>query len=160
MIISFILWALGLLLIFLEFFVPGAILGILGGILITASFFFFASRSDSLMITLIYFICVAASIGYLIKFALWFIQSRISNKGITSKANQEGFIASKYDKNAIGKKGVVLSDLKPGGYILIDGKQHQAISQTGYIEKGQDVVVLGGEEESLLVKPVNKEIST
>ena len=30
----FLLWALGLLLIFLEFFMPGAILGIAGGVLL------------------------------------------------------------------------------------------------------------------------------
>lgn len=65
---------------------------------------------------------------------------------------QEGFQASEYDKTAIGKTGVVLADLKPGGYILVDDKKHQAISLSGYIAKGEEVSVIGGQEESLIVK--------
>ena len=61
---------------------------------------------------------------------------------------------SKFEKHAIGKIGIVLTDLKPGGFILIEGKQHQAISQSGYITKGEEVIVVSGQEESLLVKKV------
>ncbi|WP_052236405.1 NfeD family protein [Candidatus Protochlamydia amoebophila] len=68
------------------------------------------------------------------------------------KKDQKGFQASEYDRNAIGKLGMVLTDLKPGGYILIEGKQHQAISLTGYISKGEEVIVVSGQEESLIVK--------
>jgi membrane-bound ClpP family serine protease len=63
-----------------------------------------------------------------------------------------GYVASQFDKSAIGKEAIVLSDLKPGGYILIDGQKLQAISNEGYIPQGCHVEVIGGQEESLMVK--------
>jgi membrane-bound ClpP family serine protease len=158
--IPFILWALGLLLILFEFYLPGAVLGIGGGILIAFSIFLFASQSESPLFVVFYVIGVVLSIGFLIKFAMWRIRTQKPEKSIYSDASQDGFFASKFDKSAIGKTGIVLSDLKPGGYILIEGKQHQALSQTGYITKGAEVLVLSGQEESLLVKPIKKEQST
>jgi membrane-bound ClpP family serine protease len=100
-------------------------------------------------------------VGLLIKFALWRIRSAPQNRSIYSDNYQKkDYVASTFDTSAIGKTGVVLSDLKPGGYILIDGKQHQAISQTSYVTKGSTVLVLYGEGESLIVKPIQKEQST
>ncbi len=46
----------------------------------------------------------------------------------------------------------MLSDLKPGGYIAIEGQQHQADFISGYIPQGDEIVVVAGEGESLLVK--------
>ncbi len=153
----YILLALGLLLILIEFYVPGAIMGVSGGILIAISIYQFAMQSESMVAVFFYLIAVAISVGLLIKFALWRIKTAKPDRSIYSNADQRGFVASTYDHTAIGKTGIVLSDLKPGGYILIDNTQHQAISQTGYITKGFKVIVLGGQEESLIVKSVKKE---
>ena|ERR1700722_5922231 len=153
-IMPFILWGVGLLLIFLEFYLPGAVLGISGGLLVLSSIVLFAYENGSPLVVLLYVFCTAISIGVLIKFSIWRIRSTKPDYSIYSDANQEGYVASKFDKTKIGKIGIVLSDLKPGGYILIEGKQYQAISQTGYVIKGSSVQVLGGQEESLLVKPI------
>jgi membrane-bound ClpP family serine protease len=153
----FILLALGLVLILIEFYVPGAIMGIAGGILIAVSIYMFASQAQYSWEVVIYVVAVAISIGYLIKFAIWRIKTAKPERSIYSNKDQEGFVASRYDQTAIGKRGTVLSDLKPGGYILIDGKQHQAISLTGYIPKSSEVLVIDGQEESLIVKLVKKE---
>jgi membrane-bound ClpP family serine protease len=150
----FLLWGVGLLLIFLEFYLPGAVLGVSGGLLILSGVVLFAYETGSPLATILYVISAITSIGALIKFSLWRIRSTKPDYSIYSDANQEGYVASKFDKTKIGKVGIVLSDLKPGGYILIEGKQYQAISQTGYIVKGSSVKVLGGQEESLLVKPM------
>jgi len=142
--------------IFIEFFVPGAIMGTLGGLFVLASLIFFAMESDSLLATLVYFLVVCISLGLLFKFALWRIRRASPSFSIYSDASQKGFQASTFDEAAIGKVGTVLSDLKPGGYITIDGQQHQAISQSGYITKGSQVEVIGGQEESLIVKNYSK----
>lgn len=149
---SFICLAIGLLLIFIEFFVPGAIMGTLGGVFVLASLILFATESNSLLAILVYFLGVCISLGLLFKFALWRIRHASPNFSIYSDASQSGFQASTFDEAAIGKVGTVLSDLKPGGYVLIDGQQHQAISQSGYIAKGSQIEVVGGQEESLIVK--------
>ena len=45
-----------------------------------------------------------------------------------------------------------MSDLKPAGYILVDEQIHPAISQSGYINKGEEVQIIAGEEQTLKVK--------
>lgn len=156
MLYSILLWILGLLLIFIEFYVPGAIMAIAGTVLIIFSVFQFSTASGSAIASILYIVAVLASIALTIKFALWRIKNAKPQYSIYSNSDQEGYFASSYDKSAIGKTGTVLSDLKPGGYIKVEGKQHQAISQSGYINRGEEVLVIGGQEESLIVKPVKK----
>lgn len=151
--IPFILLFLGLLLILIEFYIPGMIIGIIGSLLVLASIFVFISQTTSLIGSIIFIVGATISIILIIRFALWRIVHAKPEYSIYSNHDQEGYQASEYDKTAIGKKGTVLSDLKPGGYILIDGKQHQAISMTGYLSKGSEVIVVSGQEESLIVKP-------
>ncbi|MBA2728396.1 MAG: serine protease [Parachlamydiaceae bacterium] len=150
----FILLVIGLLLVFLEFFVPGAVFGILGGIAIAASLVFFAMENHSPWEVLLYFTTVVVLLVYLVKFALWRIRKTNSKHSLYSDADQEGFVASSFDHSAIGKHGTVLTDLKPGGYILVGDKKYQAISLSGYLSRGSEVEVIDGQEESLLVKPI------
>lgn len=149
---SLIFLALGLLLILMEFFVPGAVLGIMGGMLVIASIILFAMETNSPWWVVLYLIGITAAITYLVKFALWRIRTAKPGRSIYLSGDQEGFTASSFDASAIGKTGTVVTDLKPGGHILVDGKRQQAISQSGYITKGSEVVVVGGQEESLIVK--------
>ncbi|MBA3721697.1 MAG: NfeD family protein [Parachlamydiaceae bacterium] len=155
--ISFLLLFIGLLLILIEFYIPGAIIGIIGSFFVLASIIVFVSQSASILEIILFVVGVVISLLCIVRFALWRIVKAKPGYSIYSDGNQEGFQASRYDAAAIGKKGIVLSDLKPGGYILIDGQQHQAISQAGYISKGSEVIVLSGQEESLIVKQSKKE---
>lgn len=147
----FVLLGIGLFLIFLEFYLPGAIMGICGTLLVLMSIFLFASTTDSSILTLVYVVGSGVCVGLLIKFAIWRIKHAKPDFSIYSDSSQKDYVASTYDKSAIGKKGVVLSDLKPGGYIVIDGKQHQAISLSGYLSRGTEVTILSGDGESLQV---------
>lgn len=153
----FIFLALGLLLILMEFYLPGAVMGIAGGILVITSIVLFAKQTSSILLVLLYILGTIIAIALLVKFALWKIKSAKPSRSIYLKSDQAGFQASSYDESAIGKKGVVLTDLKPGGHILIEGKRLQALSQGGYITKGTEVIVVGGQEESLIVKQIKKD---
>lgn len=155
--ISFLLVFLGLILILVEFYIPGAVMGILGGISILTGIILFASQTSSLTAIILFVIGSAVAVGLLIRFAIWRIVHAKPQYSIYSDQDQEGYQASSYDKNAIGKMGVVITDLKPGGYILVDGHKHAAISLGGYIVKGDQVDVVGGQEESLMVKLSKKE---
>lgn len=155
--IPFLLVLLGLVLILLEFFIPGAILGILGGISILVGILLFASQTSSVLAIILFLAGSAAAVILLIRFAMWRIVRSKGSNTIYSEHDQEGFQASSYDPSAIGKTGTVLADLKPGGFILVEGRQHPAISVSGYILKGEIVSVIGGEEQSLIVKSSKKE---
>ncbi|KAF3362007.1 Uncharacterized protein PHSC3_001318 [Chlamydiales bacterium STE3] len=151
----FVLLAIGLVLVLLEFYLPGAVMGTAGALLILASLFLAVVQFQTSFSIILFFLLAAVAVIAVIKYALWKIPR---SNTIYSEADQQGYVASTYDVSAIGKKGIVFSDLKPGGYILIDGKQEQAISESGYLSQGEEVVIVRGEGDSLIVMKA-KEIS-
>ncbi len=150
--LPFILLAVGLLLIFLEFFLPGGIMGSIGALVVLASIVLFAMGTDSALLVIVFTTGSILAVVLLFRFALWRIKQGAPGERLYSDDAQEGFIATSFDKTAIGKIGVVASDLKPGGQVVIEEKKHSAISLSGYITKGNKVKVVGGEGESLTVK--------
>lgn len=146
-----VLLVIGLLMVYLEFFLPGAILGTIGGILLLASVVLFFQESHSPLFAVLYLIAVLGSLAAVIKYALWKISQSKSKSGFYSRDAQVGYYASTFDPEMIGKEGIVITDLKPGGYILVEGKQVSAISESGYIGTGEKVRVLQGEGDSLIV---------
>ena len=152
--IPFILLFIGLILIFLEFFLPGGIMAAIAGILLLASIVFFAIES-SFLATILYIVGIALVIGVLIKFTLWRLKKG-KFKGIFLNSEQSGYVASEFSKELIGKKGEAVSDLKPAGHILVEGKRYQAVSKMGYIDKGSPIEVIGGEGAHLIVKKIEE----
>lgn len=53
----------------------------------------------------------------------------------------------------VGKEGFCTNDLKPSGYVEIEGKEWEAKSMDGYIQKGTRIRVVGKESWQLLVEP-------
>lgn len=155
MILSYVLLAIGLGLIFLEFFLPGAILGITGGILILISVVLFAIYIKSAIWTIVYIAIAIILVVTLMKITVWRIRKSKPGGGIYLNHDQEGYVASNYQKELIGKIGMTVSDLKPSGHVLIDGQMHQALSKVGYIEKNEQITVVGGEGAHLIVMHIN-----
>ncbi|NGX51013.1 MAG: hypothetical protein K1060chlam2_00870 [Chlamydiae bacterium] len=142
MIVAIGLGIIGLLLIYFEFFVPGGILGILGGILLLTGLGLFIWEQTHIYMIFIYFLVFAFLLVFTIRFALWKLKQKPS---FFASDEQSGYVASTYDEKLIGKSGKALSNLKPSGHIEIDGKQYQALSESSYIKKGESVKVIGGE---------------
>jgi membrane-bound serine protease (ClpP class) len=152
MISAIILLLIGFGLIFIEFYLPGGIMGIIGGVVIAWAIIVFANASESPIATFAFVIASIVAFILMIKYILWKIPHTKSKYSIYSADNQEGYYASKKLPNVIGRTATALTDLRPGGYIDIDGQRIQAISQYGYIDKGSEVEVIAQTEESLIVK--------
>ena len=133
---------LGALSIFLEFFLPGGILAIVGALLLFASATLFFVEGGSLIWGIIYFLFCASLAVFACSYALSRLR-KSKNSDFCLKEDQEGFFASEIDSSFIGKEGVAATDLKPSGHVLIEGSKMQAISQSGYINKGDPIVVVG-----------------
>ncbi len=148
----YLLLFLGLTMIFIEFFVPGGVLGAAGGVVLLLSIIAFWSAGYSPLATLVYFFVVITLLITLIRFALWRINRTGSKNSILLRDDQSGYVASTYDLEMVGKEGVCGTDLKPAGKILIEGVEYQAVSEMGYIKKGTEILVLRGEGAHLIVK--------
>lgn len=146
-----------LLLIWLEFYLPGGVMGIAGAVIFITSIVLFALESPSPLYTILFTLFAFAALGTLVKWTLNRIQKSSSKQTLYSDADQEGYTASSYDSSLIGKEGVASTDLKPTGHARFEGKSHHVIAQSGYIEKGTRVIVLKGQGSSLIVKELSQE---
>ena len=55
----------------------------------------------------------------------------------------------------VGKKGIVVADLKPQGIIEVDGTRQQAQLVAGYAQKGETVEIFHHEGGRLYCKKAN-----
>lgn len=141
----------GLFLIFLEFFLPGAIMAIGGSILLVASLFVYYMTYPIDLYFFLYFASLTTALYFVIRLGIW--QIRSCKKTMYLDTDQEGYQACLYPKDLIGKEGIALNDLKPSGHVSIDEKPFQALAKTGFIEKGIEVKVIGGQGSHLIVQP-------
>jgi membrane-bound serine protease (ClpP class) len=140
----------GLLLIFLEFFLPGAIMAIGGALLLMASLGVFHLTFPSGSSLFIYFLALMGAVYFVIQIGIWRV--RAAKKTIYLDTDQEGYQACLYPKELIGKIGVSANDLRPSGHIIIDDRSFHAMAKTGFIEKGTPIEVLGGQGAHLIVQ--------
>ena len=146
-------FALGLLLLFFEVFVPGAILGIIGGVfmLIGCGLAFSAHGVEGGVVA----VAVAAlSLGGTFYFELrvlprtrWgrkmFLESAVRGASQPPPAQAD---------EVVGQTGEALTTLAPSGLVLVAGRRYEAASQSGLLVKGTPVKVVGLDAFRLTVK--------
>lgn len=137
----------GLFLIYLEFFLPGAVMAIGGSVLLLASIFVFHMEKPSLTLLILYLMSLSSAVFALAKFAMWRVRATA-----VLQTDQEGYQACLYSVEVIGKTGTATTDLKPSGNISVDGQSYQALAQNGFIDQGSEIVVVGGQGSHLIVQ--------
>ena len=88
---------------------------------------------------------VIAGLGFGVGFIIY-LSSRIGKKGAFKKvallANQEGYYSVPMEPDAlVGKIGTAATVLRPSGKVIVDGEYYDAVSEKGFINKGDEVVV-------------------
>jgi membrane-bound serine protease (ClpP class) len=151
MAIILLLFIAGLILIFLEFFLPGAVLAILGMIsLLTSCVLSFMSYPP--LWGILYLFLILLCVFCTCKLAVWKIKRSKSQGDFYHGQDQEGYAACVFDLHLVGKQGTVSTELKPAGHILIEGQLYQALSETGFLAKGTVVKIVGGKGSHLIVR--------
>ena len=140
---------LGLVLIYLEFFVPGGILGALGGIAFVISIVLFVWEAGKLWSSVLFIAVMILLLILTIRLALWKIKQKPE---MFAQDEQSGYVASSFDKALVGKEGEALTNLKPSGHVMIEGNRHQAVSESSYIKKGESIKIIGGEGARLICR--------
>jgi membrane-bound ClpP family serine protease len=140
----------GLFLIYLEFFLPGAVMAIGGSILLLSSVCVFHMEKPHMMVLVLYLLALVSAVYTIARFAMWQIRNS-GDAGVMLATDQEGYQASLYSKEMIGKSAVVSTDLRPSGHISIDGILYQALSEGEYVDKETNVIVIGGQGSHLIV---------
>ena len=148
------IFVVGLILIVFEIFVvPGfGVTGISGIFLVVAGLFLAligninfdfkgipTYQFNQAVLTLI------AGLGFGVGFIIY-LSSRIGKKGAFRKvallADQEGYYSVPMEPDGlVGKTGIAATVLRPSGKVIVDSEYYDAVSDKGFINKGDEVVV-------------------
>lgn len=147
------LFTIGLILLAAEVLVPGGILGIAGGLaLFVGCIVSFTSLGATGGLIAVVIAVLAAFVVFYIQFKIlpktrvgkrFFLKREIT---ATSTALQDNA------RDLIGKAALSATVLSPSGYVTIDGKRYEAVSQSGQIAPGTELEVIDANHFQLIVK--------
>jgi membrane-bound ClpP family serine protease len=146
------LFLLGVLLLAGEVFVPGAVLGVIGGLAMLVgcvlSFQQFGA-GGGLVATGI----AVALLGAMLYIELiWLPHSRFGKNLVVQSASDATSQPPLAQLEAVqGKAAEAITTLAPSGYVLVDGRRYEAFCQSGHVAKGAALRVTGLDNFRLIV---------
>lgn len=142
----------GIMLIGAEIFVPGGILGTLGTLAllgaIAAGYRLWGATTGSLVALLIILLLGTAIIVWLNLFPHTPIGKALTISSNLSNAHN----ADETLPALLGKSGTAVSDLRPGGIAVIEGRRIDVVSEGGMIDRQKPVRVVKVEGNKVVVR--------
>lgn len=141
---------IGFLMIAAEVFVPGMILGLLGGLCwlaaIAWSYAEYGLAVGTMVLAGVSIIGTLAFVGYMAAFPKTFLGRQIINK------DAQNTPANIPETELLGMTGEALTMLRPAGTARFDGKRHDVLAESSFIEAGSRIVVIRVEGNHLVVR--------
>ncbi|MCI3983949.1 nodulation protein NfeD [Bacillus vallismortis] len=149
------LFAGGVILILLEIFLPGGIIGLLGLGAIVASLFLAAGSFTVMAISLLIasavsitaFILLTRVLGKRMKFFKKFVLNDSTN-------TESGYVSNQTRTDLIGKVGITYTQLRPAGTVNIDDERLDVVSEGSFTEKDKKVKVVKVEGSRIVVREI------
>ncbi len=145
------LFALGLLLMLAEMFVPGGVLGLAGAVCVVVSIVYAFGQSTAMGITML----AAAAVLIPTGFALFvkFAPSMPFLKGMfLTDSQKEATISDGSERELVGKEGTALTDLHPVGQAEVAGRRMDVVTSGELIEKGTRIEVIEATGNRVVVR--------
>ena len=156
---TLLLFIAGLALVIAEFFVPGGIVGILGGVLILLSLLL-AGANMSQMIMAIFIALVVAIIGMVILMKFFGKKMNVFNRLVLKDATttEEGYVSNINRTDLLGKVGKTITPLRPAGTMQLGSERIDIVSEGSYIDAGKYVEIIKVEGSRIVVRQTEKEM--
>lgn len=141
-----------LVLVFFEIILPGGILGVLAALCVLAATWFGYDAYGAMGGVVVFFgtlfaIAVLAFVEFKLMAKTSYGQKFFLKSSI--EGHTRGAVA---EDSVIGKEGMTLTRLNPSGKVAIDGKNYEAASQDGYVERDQPIAVIAQDNFKLIIK--------
>jgi len=149
------LFVAGILLIFLEFFLPGAVAGTLGVAALILSLFI--AGEDALQIGVSIFIAIMISIFvFFMMIKIFGRKLVLFNKMVLfdTARKEDGYVSNINRTDLLGKVGTALTILRPAGTIIIHNERIDVVSEGDFIEQNAKVKVIKVEGARIVVREV------
>ena len=144
--------AAALILVFFEVLLPGGVLGVLSALCLLAASWISYDTYGLLAGAAVFFGTI------LLMVVLVFVEFKLLGKTSFGqqfflKSSIEGHTrAAVAEDSVIGMQGMTLTRLNPSGKIAVGGKNYEAYSQDGYIERDQVIAVVAQDNFKLIIK--------
>lgn len=156
MMLAVALLIIGIAVILLEFFIPSfGLIGVIGAASVVGSIVLAYRVSSTAGSIFLIAALITVPVLMMLFFKL-FPRTFFGRKLILGRRfhKEDGFTSyspEKY-KELKGCSGTALTDLRPSGMILVDGKKLSAVSSGEYIEKGRPVAVIKTEGSRIVIR--------
>src|SRR5699024_2067737 len=153
---AIVLLAVGIILIILEFFVAGGILGFFGVASIIVALLMSGYKLSHMTMSLA--IALVAAIIVAVILYKWIGTERGIFKKLILRdrtMSDEGYVSYEDRSELVGKKGITITPLRPAGTALIDDKRLDVVSEGNFIEVNQKIVIIHVEGVRIVVREDN-----
>lgn len=154
-----VLFVVGLILLALEFFVvPGfGVVGI-GGIIAIFGSLYFLFPTPEVAILALATVLILSIAGFIVLVKLFGgsrMWQRISLR--ESQTIDSGYLAQSDKKELTGKTGITITPLRPAGIAEIEGERVDVVSEGGFIDRGEGIIINKIAGNRIIVKKKTKE---
>lgn len=147
----------GALLVAVEVFIPGGVLGTIGSVMLVIALAM-AFSSDSFSTEVASWMTAGVIAFVVLTVVAWmkyFTRTPIGRRMTISADLSDASATDETLVGLAGRSGEALSDLRPAGFASIDGRRVDVITQGGMIGKGMQIRVVKVEGNRVVVKTTN-----
>jgi len=146
----------GMVLIAVDFYLPGFVLGSIGVVLMLVATAVYYSDTSSIDKTIMLF-CTEVALGIGTGYAsIKYFPKTAAGKKMILAETQTGVRAhSQQPGDWVGREGVAQTILRPAGVALVDGKRLDVVAESGMIESGTPIRIIAVHENRLVVKKLS-----
>ena len=155
---AIVLFVIGILLVAAEFFLPGAIAGILGLASIVASLLLAGGDIKYTAISLLIALLVTL-MGMIFMIKVLKKRMKLFKKIVLvdSASTAGGYVSNINRTDLLGKTGVTMTPLRPAGMMNIGDERLDVVSEGSFIPKDEWVSVIKVEGSRIVVRPLKKD---
>jgi len=153
---AILLFGTGLVLIILELFLPGGIIGILGVVAMLTGLILAGGSLSGILIAIAIAIVVTVIGSY------FFIRSFGYNGPLKrlvlfdSTSSEKGYLSHQERTDLTGRVGIAATPLRPSGSVKLDDEYLDVVTEGSYIEKGKTVKIIKVSGGRVVVRSVEK----
>ncbi|MFH1038795.1 MAG: NfeD family protein [PVC group bacterium] len=145
------LFVVGLLMVCLEVFIPGGIVGTLGAVAMIGSVILgFTDRGTAFGFYWMGGVLILTLFGLYL--SIRFLPRSPAGRRLFLHSSEAGYaVAGEEGEGLIGKTGLAFTDLRPAGLIDVEERRIDVVTGGEYIVKGRTVTVIGVEGNRVIV---------
>lgn len=154
---TIVLFLLGIGLLILEMFLPGGIVGALGGISIIGSLFVAGENNTHMAVSILIALVVSLAVSILMVKVFGKQMKFLKRMILTDSTNSEsGYVSNINRLDLIGRTGIAYTAMRPSGIAIVDDERIDVVTEGSFIDKDSLVKIVKTEGSRIVVREIKK----